>query len=97
MIDAALPASGAAAFQTESGSGVGIFDDATIQRLTNGGSERLNRQVWSEWSPWSACSATCGGGLRDRSRECLADDLFLCGDEDSEEEEVCNTQACPRT
>jgi len=73
----------------------GIFDDETIQKLTNGETERLIRQVWSEWGPWSACSVSCGGGVQDRSRECLADDLGLCEDAFSEEEDVCNTQACP--
>ncbi|EUB62928.1 Hemicentin-1 [Echinococcus granulosus] len=26
--------------------------------------------VWGSWGPWSACSSTCGAGLRHRSRKC---------------------------
>ena len=27
--------------------------------------------VWKEWTPWSACSVTCGKGVISRTRQCL--------------------------
>uniref|UniRef100_A0A8C6ZAR7 Thrombospondin type 1 domain containing 1 n=1 Tax=Nothoprocta perdicaria TaxID=30464 RepID=A0A8C6ZAR7_NOTPE len=31
-----------------------------------------NMEPWSPWQPWSACSVTCGDGVRERFRECPA-------------------------
>lgn len=28
-------------------------------------------QWWGEWSSWSTCSWTCGGGVRSQERHCL--------------------------
>lgn len=28
-------------------------------------------QWWGEWSSWSTCSRTCGGGVRSQERHCL--------------------------
>ena len=53
--------------------------------------------AWGDWSPWSYCSKTCGGGERTRTRlcnspspseggaDCLGEDSELLG---------CNTEPC---
>ncbi|XP_023322030.1 kelch-like protein 33 isoform X2 [Eurytemora carolleeae] len=49
---------------------------------------------WAEWSPWSSCSKTCGGGLKSRSREKLPG-MGTC-DGDASAVEVCAEQeVCP--
>ena len=40
---------------------------------------------WSEWTPWANCSEPCGGGFRERERECLVEGVrCIC-----EEEKLC--------
>ncbi|XP_013378635.1 SCO-spondin [Lingula anatina] len=53
---------------------------------------------WSEWSAWSDCSKTCGGGSQSRSRSCTSstgvhDDSDCPGS--SSETQACNTDVCP--
>uniref|UniRef100_A0A673N848 Thrombospondin-2-like n=1 Tax=Sinocyclocheilus rhinocerous TaxID=307959 RepID=A0A673N848_9TELE len=53
---------------------------------------------WGPWSPWAMCSATCGGGLKSRVRECNSPEPQHGGRKclgDSTENEVCNRQECP--
>ena len=54
---------------------------------------------WTEWSPWSECSASCGGGKRKRGRECanpvLRNGRLIC-DGSSYEDEICNADPCPK-
>ena len=48
---------------------------------------------WSEYGPWSPCSAVCGGGKMVRVRWCLAAEKWRCAGE-TEERKDCNTQRC---
>ena len=47
--------------------------------------------TWSDWSLWSMCDAECGGGRRERQRECDFSAYFRC-DGNAVEYEACNTQ-----
>ena len=56
---------------------------------------------YSDWSSWSACTATCGGGSRMRNRKCNnpapANEGKTCFDQQlgSEmESEACNIEQC---
>ena len=55
--------------------------------------------VWSDWSSWSVCSVTCGGGNRFQNRKCVLPDgtsaqgLFCPGE--SQHVEKCNENKCP--
>jgi len=52
---------------------------------------------WAEWGAFSACSQTCNGGLRRRSRDCEDGEIGDPGCvpvQSSVDEEVCNVQAC---
>ncbi|XP_053349644.1 SCO-spondin [Clarias gariepinus] len=55
---------------------------------------------WSEWTSWTECTKTCGGGVRSRRREC--DSPATEGDGDfceglKTEIVACNTDHCPVT
>lgn len=53
---------------------------------------------WGPWSPWATCSATCGGGLKSRERECNSPTPQHGGRKcmgDSIQNEVCNKKECP--
>ncbi len=65
-------------------------------------SEDCNQQPcpqWTDWSNWSECSTTCGGGKRQRGRECANPverfGRLLCDQGEDFEEEDCNDQKCP--
>ena len=53
--------------------------------------------VVSDWSTWSTCSATCGGGTQTRTRTVLTppSNGGLACPADFTETQACNTQACP--
>ena len=57
---------------------------------------------YTEWSLWSSCTKTCGGGRQMRTRNCTSPlpidggldcaDLGIGGDEESKQ---CNAMVCP--
>ncbi|XP_045170493.2 coadhesin-like isoform X2 [Mercenaria mercenaria] len=52
---------------------------------------------WTDWSTWTKCSATCGGGFESRKRTCsnpVPSALGRYCDGDSTEIVSCNTDAC---
>ncbi|XP_028666973.2 ADAMTS-like protein 2 isoform X1 [Erpetoichthys calabaricus] len=57
---------------------------------------------WGEWSSWSTCSRTCGGGVRSQERHCLQQRLItvqnvnntLCTGP-AKQYELCQKQVCP--
>nr|KAF6442212.1 semaphorin 5A [Rousettus aegyptiacus] len=56
--------------------------------------------MWSCWSPWSKCSATCGSGHYMRTRSCTNPAPAYGGDIClglHTEEALCNTQPCPES
>ncbi|XP_023931419.1 CUB and sushi domain-containing protein 3-like isoform X1 [Lingula anatina] len=53
---------------------------------------------WSTWSSWSNCSATCGGGVQSRSRQCNDPPPSSIGNPCSGisyKSRLCNMQPCP--
>uniref|UniRef100_A0A4W4EEE7 Thrombospondin 2a n=1 Tax=Electrophorus electricus TaxID=8005 RepID=A0A4W4EEE7_ELEEL len=53
---------------------------------------------WGPWSPWAICSATCGGGVRGRTRVCNSPRPQHGGRRclgEARDTEACNKQACP--
>ena len=52
---------------------------------------------WTEWGAWLVCSRTCGGGVRQRVRECVSDDGVECeGPAIEKDATPCNVEACYR-
>ena len=50
---------------------------------------------YTNWSPWTPCSQTCGIGRRIRSRKCQCKGIScFCGDEKLEQSEKCKVQNC---
>ena len=54
---------------------------------------------WTNWSDWSFCSTTCGGGNRQRARECAHPEFrngrAVC-DGPTTEDDTCNPDPCPQ-
>ena len=47
---------------------------------------------WSEWGPWSVCSASCNGGTQTRTRRCVWD--MSCPGSNIQRR-ICNEASCP--
>ncbi|XP_075871547.1 ADAMTS-like protein 2 [Nelusetta ayraudi] len=59
-------------------------------------------QWWGEWSSWSSCSRSCGGGVRSQERHCLIQRLSTTQNENSsychgspKQYQLCPNQPCP--
>ena len=57
---------------------------------------------YGEWGEFSKCTVTCGGGVRQRTRECDNPKTVLPGKTceeqglgSSEDMETCNVESCP--
>ena len=52
--------------------------------------------VWDEWSDFSSCDKSCGGGQKYKTRSKVVHEQFggTCAGEDMAYE-TCNTQSCP--
>ncbi|XP_068710256.1 SCO-spondin-like [Montipora foliosa] len=48
---------------------------------------------WTEWSPWSACSSTCGSGTQESRRDCTTNQTLAKGGKECKGERV-RTQSC---
>jgi len=47
-----------------------------------------------DWSPWSPCSRSCGGGVSQRTRACRQGHPG-CREGRAREDVICGMQACP--
>jgi len=68
-----------------------LFKENPTDAVINGG--------YSDWTSWSECSKSCGGGVKTRSRSCTNPSPSATGRDcmhlgESEELTVCNNQAC---
>jgi len=50
--------------------------------------------LWSTWSPWSACSVTCGVGAKTRHRQCSPANSPACQNAETVQSEECVKETC---
>ena len=53
--------------------------------------------IWAEWSSFSECTKSCGGGFQTKSRVVATLPLYggAACEGDAFESNVCNAEACP--
>ena len=69
--------------------------DTIRHRFCNTGKCPING-IWESWTPWTACTRTCGGGRTTRSRKCHGP--FYNGEDckgPSTEQDECSPEPCP--
>ena len=68
-----------------------------VDLLEKNETEKVSDGQWGEWSSWSTCTKKCGGGFRDRVRQCNNPEPKgrgkPCEGEDTEGE-GCNNEEC---
>ena len=81
--------------QDQDRTAVEVYLDSTLSACSVDGE-------WGDWTAWSSCSATCGGGTQRRERRCdspePAGEGQLCSEEEerSRQTRLCNSQpSCP--
>eukprot|EP00794_Sanderia_malayensis_P000211 gene211-827_t len=73
-----------------------------IYELVKNESKTVIDGGYTNWTPWTPCSSTCGGGFRQRTRKCTnplpskgGNDCSKLGD--SEQMETCGNTACKKS
>ncbi|XP_063742587.1 ADAMTS-like protein 2 [Eleginops maclovinus] len=73
-----------------------------IQHVKQTGNKEEVFQWWGEWSSWSSCSRSCGGGVRSQERHCLIQRLSTTQNINSsycvgspKQYQLCPLQPCP--
>ena len=56
--------------------------------------QHFNDLVWSEWTEFTSCSASCGEGTTTRTRTCIGGICSRATDADIFETSVCNEIGC---
>ncbi|CAC5418366.1 Adhesion G protein-coupled receptor B2,Coadhesin,Thrombospondin-1,Adhesion G protein-coupled receptor B1,Mucin-like protein,Hemicentin-1,Adhesion G protein-coupled receptor B3,Thrombospondin-2 [Mytilus coruscus] len=77
--------------------GKDCIDNATDTKSCNDNNCPIEGS-WTNWSEWSICSESCGGGLMLRNRTCSDPEPLFGGDDcigNSTEDYHCNDNGCP--